>query len=85
MTLKWRHTVLLLAWRERASAMVVVCYARRVQNALVSSYECLKFATQHVDFWAPYKTGRNYAETRSYAAVLSKAERSERDSCGVLW
>ena len=40
--------------------------------------------TQNVDFWAPYKTDRNYAETAPYCVVLCTRGKGERGRRNVL-
>ena len=58
--------------------------AIRAFSALETRYGRSKFAMRCVDFCAPYKIGGNDREMTPYGAVLSRAGRGERDSCGVL-
>jgi len=81
--LKRRRTVLHFAEQEVASMTVVVCHDRGASRSLLSSYEHSKFATQNFDFCAPYKIGRNYAETVPHGVSLCRAGSDERDGCGV--
>ena len=70
MTLERGCTVLCIAHGEGASAVVIVCYDKRVGRGVVSSYVRSKFATQRVDFRAPYEMGRINAGT---AAMMHEA------------
>jgi len=76
--LKRRRTLLCVAGRVGASMAVVVYCDRRVQISLLSTYERSNLATQRIDFWAPYKRGRNYAESVPYVAVCCRAGRGTR-------
>jgi len=84
MMLKRRRTVLILAGREGASVVVVVCYDRGVGRGVVSRYGRLKFATQNVDVCAPYKIGRNGAKMAPHVVVFCTRRRGEHDGCRVL-
>ena len=75
--------VAVLCTRDRGECDSGGVLATRAKRPCIE-YEHQKFVEQHVDFWAPYKTGRNYAEMRSYGAVLSRARTSECGSRGVL-
>ena len=74
---------MIFAHGEGAGVAIVVCYDRRAQNALISSYRRLKFVLQCVDFWAPYKIGEFDREVAPCGAVRCRAGRGERDGRGA--
>ena len=76
--------VLLFAHGEEAGMVIVVCYDKRVLRALLSRYGRLKFAAQHVDFWAPYEIPRKYAEMALNDAMPRTVGRDERDDFIVI-
>jgi len=82
--LKRRRTLLCVVHGEGASVTVQVCHDRRAFHSLVSRYGRLNFATQCVDFCAPYEIDRNYVETAPHGDVLYTRGNCERDGCSVL-
>jgi len=82
--LKRRRTVLCFVQGVRASVVVVVSYDIWARDANEQRYGRLKFATQLVDFCAPYEIGQKCAETVPHGAVLCTRGRSDRDFCSVL-
>ena len=81
---KRRLKLICVVHGEGTSVFIASCYNRRMFRANLSRCGRFSFVTQCVDFWAPYKIGRNYAKTAPHGAAPCGTERDKRDDCSMI-